>query len=128
MKNIKPKAELNNIEKSALHAVKALVFISYPSKSKHISFEEAVIACKLNPNEAEWLHIWLRAKGILNREYNNYANPDYEELKMAEKLFNISTNIWHLFKVTDIFRKMSENCYCGFESDTYFNLASEALL
>lgn len=126
MKNIKPISELSDIEKSALHAVKALIFMKYPSLSKRIAFEEAEKALKLNSTEPEWMHIWLLAKGPFNREYNNFAKPDVNETKVAEDLYNLSQTYWHLMSVGNVFIKLSKRTTIK-EHDKYFELASQCM-
>lgn len=131
MKNIKPISEMNDQEKSAIHAVKALVFFKYPSKSKRISFQEANNAFLLHPTNTEYLNIWLIAKGRINREYNNYAKPDEDELEKAKNLYDTSKNFYHLYHVSDIFIKVSKyyrhNKLDKNKMIKYFKLSSEAI-
>lgn len=129
MKNIKLKSELNVQEKSAVYAVKALVYLKYPSKSKHISFQEADKAYLLYPTNVEYLNIWLITKGRRNREYNNYAKPDKKEVEIAEYLYNVSKSFWHLYHASDIFIKISKHdkTWNKNKMNKYFNLSSEAI-
>lgn len=127
MNNVKPISELNDIEKSAIHAVKSLIFIKYPSISKFIAFREADKALELNPTEPEWMHIWLLAKGPYNREYNNFAKPDLKERKVAEDLYNLSHSYWHLMSVGDVFIKVSLQFTSKEEHDKYFELAFKSM-
>lgn len=76
MKNVKLVSELNDLEKRAIHAIKILVFMKYPPVSKCIVFKEADAVYTLNSDDAEWIHIWLTAKGRMNKEYNHFALPD----------------------------------------------------
>lgn len=129
MKNVKPKSEFTNIEKSAIHAVKSLVFMKYPSLSKYIAFEEAQTARLLNSTDTEWMHIWLKAKGRINRDYNNFSLPDNEELETAEYLCKMSKSFRHLLNVSDIFAKGFKGTNVNDEDkrNKYFKLSSNAL-
>lgn len=128
MKKLKLKSELSDIEKSAIHAVKALIFKEYPSLSKHITFKEATEAYKLNSNDAEWMHIWLIAKGPFNREFNNFEEPDDNELKIAEHLLSISKSFWHLISVCDVFFKVYKHTNNTTKKEKYLDLTLKNML
>lgn len=95
MKDVKLQSQLNDCEKSAIHAVKSLIFMEYPSLSKHIAFNEADEAYKLNSSDAEWIHIWLTSWIhiwlTVNKEDNNFTKPDLKQLGL-----NIRSNLDHI--------------------------------
>lgn len=122
MENVKLQSELNDVEKSATHAVKALIFMKYPFLSKNIAFLEADQAYRLNSTEPEWMQIWLTAKGLFNREYNIFEIHDDNELKIAENVLRISKSFWNLIAVSDVFLKVYEYTNDEQKKEKYFNL------
>lgn len=122
MKNVKLQSKLNDVEKSAIHAVKALIFMKYPSLSKNIAFLEADQAYKLNSIDAEWMRIWLTAKDSFSIEYNSFEIHDNNELKIAEHLLSTSKSFWNLIAVSDVFSKVYKYTNDEQKKEKYFDL------
>lgn len=128
MRNIKLVSELNELEKSAIHAIKSLVLMKYPAGSKCVAFKEADIACTLNHDDPEWKHIWLIAKGRMNREFNLFSFPDSKELLVAETLYNnYSGTIWHIMCIVSVFVHFAKFSTNKEEKLKYFKLSCEAM-
>lgn len=129
MKNVKPKVNLDKDEKSAIHAVKALVFEMYASSGNfQIAFKEAEEARGLNSDNTEWINIWLNIKGLMNRDYNNFARYNDEELTAAEILYNSSGNYWHLLKAGSVFVSAFKTTDDIKKRNKYFEIASRSIL
>lgn len=97
----------------------------YPSSSKHIAFNEATEAYKLNSKNPDWMYILLIAKGKFNKEYYCFEESDSDELKIAEHLSSIHKSFWHLIAVSDVFLKVSKHTNDEQKKEKYFELTSK---
>lgn len=131
MKNIKPINCLNRAEKAAICAVKARVFMEYPPKGNDIALKLADEACNLHSTEAEWIIIWLKAKGRVRRFYKQFDMPDEVEIDAAEMLCSTKTKPRLLIQASKLFMEVA---YCHKlkfnqnESNKYYKLSSELTL
>lgn len=122
---------LNQAEKSAICAVKARVFMEYPIVGNEIALKLADKARKLEPNESEWIMIWLKAKGRVRRYYNHYEMPDMHETFAAELLSALKSKPRALIQASKHFKNVA-NChktqFNSKESNKYYKISSELIM
>lgn len=127
--NMKPADNLNQVEKSAILAVKAYVFIEYPPIGNDIALKLADQARKLCSTEPEWIVIWLLAKARVRRFFNRNKVPDESEIDAVDML--LCTKIQkseHLIKAATIYSDVASyySFHCNYEeSNKYYKLAQD---
>lgn len=122
---------LNQTEKAAICAIKALVFMEYPPKGNDIALKFAEQARNLHSTEPEWIIIWLKAKGRVRRYYNRYKMPDDGEIYAAKILSTTETKPQLLIRASKLYmevafiHKINRNHQ---ESKKFYKLSSDLVL
>jgi len=114
------------VEKAAVCAVKARIFLEYPPKGNDIALKFADQARTLDSTEPKWIVIWLKAKGRVRRYYEQLAMPENDEIDCAKILSSAKTNARHLIKASKVYfevayvNKLKNNRE---ESNKYYKLS-----
>ncbi|XP_016657441.1 uncharacterized protein LOC100160247 isoform X2 [Acyrthosiphon pisum] len=128
LKDVKHVNNFNQAEKSAICAVKASIFMVYPSKGNVIALNFANQARALHPTEPEWIIVWLKAKGRVRRSYESHKMPGDDEIDAAEILCSMKRNPSHLIRASQLYKeagyinKLKNNHN---ESTKFFKLSSD---
>lgn len=126
--NLKQINNFNRAEKAAVCAVKARIFMEYPPKGNDIALKFADQARTFHSTEAEWIVIWLKAKGRVRRYYEQYTIPYDDEMDAAEILCSTKTKARLLIQASKVYmeaafaNKLKNNKE---ESNKYYKLSSD---
>lgn len=133
LKNIKPSSNFNKVERSAVCAIKSIVFLEYPPGGNQIALELVECARSLNYTEVKWISIWLKAKGRKRRFDRALNLPSREELEAANKLSSYE-NAYLLLRASDVYKdagfilKISNLRANISESNNYYKLSIDLTL
>jgi len=126
LNDIKPVKNFTKADKAAICAVKAKVFMEYPIKGNNIALEFINQAIANSTESAEWIVIWLKAKGRVRRYAEPFKIPGDDEIYAANKLRTTKYKPEHLAKASELFKEVG-NAYKSInnqkESITFFKLS-----
>ncbi|XP_060836483.1 uncharacterized protein LOC132919152 [Rhopalosiphum padi] len=125
LKNVKEVNSFNCVEKAALCAVKAKIFMEYPPKGNDIALTFADQARTLHSTEPEWILVWLKAKGLVRRYYERFTMPDNDEINAAN-IWSKNTNARLLIQASNIYMEIAfinKLKYNREESNKYYKLS-----